>query len=162
MGRIQALMGRRRDRIGPTGSRKKSSFTHRTNFPSPDDWLFPVIELSKWRWGSREEVGGRNFFPHGVEKEVGVEFLSSIIEERGKWRNKLSTWCMSFIRNLFKRSSHCLPQYNLIIISSVGVIEIQVIEIYTCILNTFKVFCILYFVIEIQLDCILCNWNIYV
>ena len=36
------------------------------------------------RWGSREEVGGSNFFPHGVEKEVGGRILSSIIEERGK------------------------------------------------------------------------------
>ena len=31
--------------------------------------------------GSREEVGGRIFFPHGVEKEVGGgRILSSIIE----------------------------------------------------------------------------------
>jgi len=94
-----------------------------------------VIELSKWRWffvggGSREELGGRHFFPHWVEKEMGGRILSSIIEERGKWRNKLSIWCKSFIRNLFKISSHCLPQQYLIIISSVGVIEIQVIEIH--------------------------------
>ena len=40
------------------------------------------------RWGSREEVWGRNFFPHGVEKEVGGgQILSSIIEERGKLSN---------------------------------------------------------------------------
>src|SRR6218665_4017381 len=82
--------------------------------------------------GSRFFVGGgvesrgrgvEIFFPHGVEKEVGGgQILSSIIEERGK----LSIWCKSFTRNLFKRSSQCLPQQYLIIISSVGVIEIHV------------------------------------
>ena len=34
--------------------------------------------------GLRDEVGGRNFFRHGVEKEVGGRILSSILEERGK------------------------------------------------------------------------------
>ena len=54
----------------------------------------PVFELSKRRWGStfslggglRDEVGGggRKFFRHGVEKEVGGRILSAIIEERGE------------------------------------------------------------------------------
>ena len=86
--------------------------------------LWPVIELSKWRWGVeifcrwgvREEVGGRNFFSTRGWKRGGGRILSWIIEERGKWHNKLSLWCKSFIRNLFKRSSHCLPQHSLIII----------------------------------------------
>src|SRR6218665_2064227 len=45
-----------------------------------------MIELSKWRWGSRffvvggsrEEVGVEFFSPHGVEKEVGVEFCHQL------------------------------------------------------------------------------------
>ena len=74
----------------------------------------------------RRGRGVEIFFPHGVGKEGGGRILSSIIKERGTLRNKLSIWCKSFIRNLFKRSSHCLPQQYLIIISSVAVIEIHV------------------------------------
>ena len=116
-----------------------------------------MIELTKWRWGVERRGRGSNFFPHGVEKEVGGgRILSSFIEERGKSRIQLSIWCKSFIRNLFKRSSQCLStQYlHVIIISSVGVIEIQVI-INPGILNTFKVFCILYFVALTKVICIL-------
>jgi len=68
--------------------------------------------------GLREEVGVSTFFwRRWVEKEVGGRIFSSIIEERGKWHNKLSVWFKSFIINLFKRTSHCLPQQCLIIIS---------------------------------------------
>src|SRR6218665_3109458 len=71
------------------------------------------------------EVGGREkrlgskvkFFHTGLKKRWVSRILSSIIEERGKGHNKLNVWCKSFIRNLFKRSSHCLPHQYLIIIS---------------------------------------------
>src|SRR6218665_277158 len=68
------------------------------------------------RWGVERRGGVEILFRYGVEKEVGSRIFSSIIEERGKLHNKLSLWCKSFIRNLFKRSSHCLPQQYLIII----------------------------------------------
>src|SRR6218665_282613 len=62
------------------------------------------------------EVGVEIFYRWGLKKRWG-QILSSIIEERGKSHNKLSLWCKSAIRNLFKRSSHCLPQQYLVIIS---------------------------------------------
>jgi len=55
--------------------------------------MHAVIELSKWRW-KRVEIfcrwrverrgGDSKFFRWGVEKEVGGQIFSSIIEERGK------------------------------------------------------------------------------
>ena len=41
----------------------------------------------------RRGRGVEKIFPHGVEKEVGGRTFSSIIEERGKLRNELSTLC---------------------------------------------------------------------
>ena len=82
-----------------------------------------MFELSKRRWGGRnfslgggvERRGGgvEIFCRHGVEKDVGGQILSSIIKERGKLQNKLSLWCKKSVQ----RSSHCLPQQYLIIIS---------------------------------------------
>ena len=91
-------------------------------------WHIAVIELSKCRWGSWFSVGGgverrggwSTFFQWGVgvEKEARGRILSSTIEETGKWHNKLSSCCKSFIWNLFKIRSHCLPQQCLIIKNS--------------------------------------------
>src|SRR6218665_2739470 len=63
------------------------------------------------RWGVERRVGVDIFFDTGLKKRWG-RIWSSNIEERDKLHNKLSLWCRpkSFIRNLFKRSPHCLPQ----------------------------------------------------
>src|SRR6218665_1510891 len=63
--------------------------------------------------GLRDEVGVDIFFRNGVEKEMGGRILSSFIKERGKLHNKSSLWCKKSVQ----RSSHCLPQQYLIIIS---------------------------------------------
>jgi len=79
-----------------------------------------VIELSKWRvgsrffcrWGVERRAWGRNCFSTRGWKRGGGWILSSNIEERGKWHDKLSLWCKSLLE-IYSKEAHIVYHSNI-------------------------------------------------